>query len=137
MTKLYYQDLRKRLEKIEAKWAWASVDSKGVVTGEKPTKAVALWEREKELHEAEMARLEAELDALDRQPTFTMPDRITPLTPTLPRPHQTPRTPSPAPERRAESPAQASSLTAQPSPAPDCRVGSPAQPPSQQHKQAA
>lgn len=121
MTKLYYQDLRKHLEKVEAKWAWAVprifcwVDSQGVITSERPNNAVALWERDQELHEAEMARLEAELDARDRQrqPMFTMPERITPLTPTLPLPR---RTPSPVRERR---------------------VGTPALAPSQRRKQAA
>ena len=71
MTELYYQDLRKRLEKMEDKWLWAYprifgwVDSKGAVTILHENPQVAIYRKEEEFHAAEMARLEAELDAIE------------------------------------------------------------------------
>ncbi len=68
MTHLHFQDLRRRVEAVELEWAWAIphiyewVDPDGKVYERFENKAYRLYEKAQAAHEAEMARLEAELE---------------------------------------------------------------------------
>ncbi len=69
MTHLYLRDLRKRVDALECDWGWAFphiyefADPSGKVYERFENKAYRLYEKEQAAHEAEMARLEAELEA--------------------------------------------------------------------------
>ncbi len=69
MTHLYLRDLRKRVDALECDWGWAFphiyefADPSGKVYERFENKAYRLYAKELAAHEAEMARLEAELEA--------------------------------------------------------------------------